>query len=77
MSPAVGGMRGRSGGGVITSAATSDALVRLSTDSTPSIFASSLVTRAIFVSVAGVNTSAARTPTTATSSLPKRLRVSS
>ncbi len=68
-------MRGRRRGGWSTSAAGSTALAMLSTCSTPSTFAISSVTRAIFSIVEGAKMSRARTPTTATSSLPKMARV--
>ena len=74
-SPGVGGMWGRSRGGLSTSAAKSTVLVMLKTRSTPSIRLSASVTRAIFSIVAGAKMSSARTPTTPTSSLPKMARV--
>jgi hypothetical protein len=62
---------------VTTSAAGSTAFVRLSTRSTPGSLPSASVTRAIFSIVAAAKRSSVRTPTTATSSLPKSCRTCS
>jgi hypothetical protein len=75
-SSADGGIFGRSGGGLKTSAATSFALVMLSTLCTPGSLPRAAVTRAIFVSASGEKTSLPSMPTTPTSSLPNCRRTS-